>query len=180
MQKNLVCLFLLILMCANCSSVSEEQKIQMIMSDITSLQDKQELIVKEMLTKPNIFSNENINEFPSNRLKIEPAAKEQIDLLNQTVEIENSQIIKLKEVENLKFNQNFLQYSKLNRQIFEKRLENKKLSVQKFQLVFDENVTTPELLRAGLSTIKQKQAEIDSEIKQLENQKQNIRKSAGK
>ncbi len=54
------------------------------------------------------------------------------------------------------------------------------MGVQKFQLILDKNLTTREQLEENISAIKQKELEIDSEINQLENQKQNIRKSAGK
>ena len=118
--------------------------------------------------------------FPENRSRLEPIAKEQIDLLNQNIELEKEQITKLKQIESLPLDKNFLEYSKLNREVFEKRLEGKELGIEKFQLILDKNISSQKQLEDSIFKIKQKQSEIDSKIAILENQQQNIRKNAGK
>ncbi|MDQ6785381.1 MAG: hypothetical protein M3033_00985 [Acidobacteriota bacterium] len=150
------------------------------MSDVMILQDKQDLIVKTMVSRPNVLSDENIKNFPDNRQLIKAPAQEQIESLNQLIKIDREQINKIKEIEVLPVDSNFLEYSKLNRQIFEKRLEDNQLSVQKFQLILDENITNKQQFEENISNLRQKESEIDFAIIQLENQLKNIRKTAGK
>ncbi|MGI8788659.1 MAG: hypothetical protein ACR2HG_12970 [Pyrinomonadaceae bacterium] len=132
------------------------------------------------MTYPNIFNEKNLEIFPENRLQLESVANEQISLLNQLIEIDKEQIDKLKQIESFQLDNNFLEYSKLNRQGFEKRLEGKQLMIQKFQLILNKDYTTGQQVKEGTSETEKRLAEIDSEINQLENQEQNIRKSAGK
>ena len=147
------------------------------MSEVMQIQNKQDSIIKLMIERPKVFSDENIENFPNNRQFLQNTAQEQIELTNQLIQLDKEQISKLKEIETLPIDKNFLEYSKLNRQIFEKRLESKLISIQEYQLIFDDTLTSKQQLKDFFSKLKQEEAEIDLAIEQLENQQKSIRKT---
>jgi chromosome segregation ATPase len=144
------------------------------------LQDKQVIIAKTMTERPDVFSDENIKNFPGNRQLLKTTAQEQIESLNQVIQLYKEQIAKLKEIEALPIDKNFLEYSNLNRQTFEKTLERNQLRIQKFQLILDNNLTDKHQLEKSILSLSQKESEIDSTITQLENQIRQLRIATGK
>lgn len=175
-HRSIALFFLILLLGGNCSK-SPDNQLNSILSDVMELQNRSDVILKTMAERPDVFSDENIKIFPAARELLKATAREQIESTDQLIELQKVQIAKLKELEKLPVDTNFLAYSMLNRQMFEKKLESDQLSLENFQTLLDDNLSQQQL-KNNIAAFNQKQAAIRTEIGHLENEMQSLRKNA--
>ncbi|MCY7345135.1 MAG: hypothetical protein LH614_02860 [Pyrinomonadaceae bacterium] len=174
MKKSLMILLLLFTFIC-CNNNPDKKKAQSLYDEINNLLDQKEQITKEISKQPIIFSEENLKNFPSSHSELELIANDQIRRFNEINKLDAIQVDKLKQVETLPLQRNFLEETKLLRKLQEKRIENTQFGIEKFQLLLDKNISTRSALEEKIAQIKQKQSKIDLEIDQLENQRQTLK-----
>lgn len=158
-----------------CKTNPDEIKIKSISKEMETVISKKEQIAKEIKSKSLILSQESLENFPDNRSQLEPIADEQIRLFNEMIKLDESEIEKLKQAESLNLESDFLEFVRLMRMTQEKTIELSKLRIQKFQLISDKTISTRKQLEERIAANNDKQSNIESEISQLEEQREKIK-----
>lgn len=173
-------LILLITLIPSCSRLSGEREVRRILAEVAKLQDTEETILKEVMSRENIWIGNRLNSFPANRAELEPIAQQQIQTLFRIIELEERQIKHLRRIPSATQDEDFLRYAELQTQLFEKRLESNRLGIRRFEFILDTNITSKMALDEKLAEIKAVQDQIDIDINKLEESKAEHRKRISK
>lgn len=169
-RKLLLCLgivFPLFLVTA-CGRVSEDEKVRVILAEVRVLQDEEAVALKELMSRENIWLGDRLTRFPENRLELEAIARQQIKTFDRILELEQTQISKLRSIRSASRDVDIATYAELQAEAFEKRLESNKLSVRRFGLILDPEINSREVLESKLGELDAAQAEIDKDIQHLD------------
>lgn len=141
----------LLLIFGSCKNDSDNAKALQISNELNQILNKKEKIPAEMKKDINIFSQENINGFPSNRSALEPIAKRRIEQFGEMIKFDELQIEKLEEAEKLNLEPNLIEFMKVSNTLCQKTIKLSNLRIQSYQLFLDPNISTQQKLKDSLT-----------------------------
>ena len=175
----IVCLVVTLM--PGCRRDSDERKVKQLLAEVNSIMAQQEASLRSIPPDAGeIFSQENLGRFPSNRAQLEAPAREMMRLNESHIERQQEMASKFEEISLLNIDNNFRRYADLQAKVFRKRAEGARVLNQRLAIVLDEAVTDQRTFRAKLEEVNQSLGRIDRETREVEAQLATVAKPSVK